>query len=528
MIDSILTGSQWSSGGNKTVVNAYIAGGETLSDGYGGSVYATVPYDEEFTAMSRAMASLEAVCNIDFRAVGSVGEADLVWASVDDYDADGALGWANPPGQGFGVDGMTSLVVINYEAYNPGGGAGMLVRGSFDYTTYIHELGHAVGLAHPHDNGGTSTVMPGVSSEFDDYGRHDFNQGIYTMMTYNDGWQTGPQRQGPGLTWGYQAGPLAFDIAALQQMYGANTSYHAGNDDYTLPGSNGIGAFYSCIWDADGLDAITGVRSLSNTIDLRAATLAAAPGGGGYVSYAEGIQGGFTIANGVVIENAIGGMRDDAITGNTAANRLFGLAGDDRLIGSAGDDMLLGGGGNDVLSGGGHNDRLIGAAGNDSMAGGNGNDRLIGGGGKDVLRGNSGNDVLRGNGGDDKLLGGGGNDQLTGHAGRDLLVGGGGSDRFVFLSRTDSLADGRRDMIIDFEQGVDLIDVAAIDANGGSAGNGAFSLDLDGSFDRGEIRQTLGNGGLLLEFNLNNDASAEMWIMLSGQTASLTEADFAL
>lgn len=35
--------------------------------------------------------------------------------------------------------------------------------GGFDYITLIHELGHGLGLAHPHDNGGFSTIFSGVT-----------------------------------------------------------------------------------------------------------------------------------------------------------------------------------------------------------------------------------------------------------------------------------------------------------------------------------------------------------------------------
>ena len=69
------------------------------------------------------------------------------------------------------------------------------------------------------------------------------------------------------------------------------------------------------------------------------------------MSWARGIQGGFTIANGVVIENAIGAAGDDLLIGNDVANRLDGGAGNDVLAGGAGNDPLLGGAGNDHLFG---------------------------------------------------------------------------------------------------------------------------------------------------------------------------------
>ena len=207
----------------------------------------------------------------------------------------------------------------------------------------IHEVGHGLGLAHPHDRGGTSTVFPGVTRDFGDYGQFDLNQGIYTMMSYNDGWPTAPHRISPSDDYGYEGTPMAVDIAVLQDKYGANGSYHRGDDNYTLPTANASGTFYSCLWDAGGIDTIrAGATERNAVIDLHDATLRAENGGGGFVSYARGIHGGFTIANGVVIENAVGGRGDDRLTGNEAGNVLEGGDGDDRLTGGLGRDVLTG------------------------------------------------------------------------------------------------------------------------------------------------------------------------------------------
>ena len=62
------------------------------------------------------------------------------------------------------------------------------------------------------------------------------------------------------------------------------------------------------------------------TIDLRPATLLVGPGGGGFISYVHGIFGGFTIANGVMIENALSGSGNDVVIGNSAANLVDGRA----------------------------------------------------------------------------------------------------------------------------------------------------------------------------------------------------------
>ena len=56
------------------------------------------------------------------------------------------------------------------------------------------------------------------------------------------------------------------------------------------------------------------------------------PIAGGAISKVDGIFGGLTIANGVVIENAAGGSGNDTIKGNSANNVLDGNAGDDTAV----------------------------------------------------------------------------------------------------------------------------------------------------------------------------------------------------
>lgn len=91
----------------------------------------------------------------------------------------------------------------------------------------------------------------------------------------------------------------------------------------------------------------------------------------------------------------------------------------------------------------------------DEFYGGRGGDYAFGGSGNDRLSGNQGTDMLEGFDGNDILIGGGGDDILTGGAGRDRLAGGNGADRFTFIQ------SGGHDVVLDFSDGEDLLDVSA-------------------------------------------------------------------
>ncbi|MBB3997892.1 M10 family metallopeptidase C-terminal domain-containing protein [Aureimonas pseudogalii] len=331
--------------------------------------------------------------------------------------------------------------------------------GSYGGFALVHEIGHTLGLKHPHETGAFGTVpTPYDSIE-------------YTVMSYRSYVGASAYAAEDG---NYPTGPMALDIAALQHLYGANYETRAGDTVYRWDlatgerfvdgASQGPGTgspVFETIWDGGGQD----------TYDLSNATAAAeidlTPGG--WSSFAKVSQLHFdgshpargNVANALqvggdarsLIENAVGGAGDDAIFGNAADNRLeggggndliSGAAGADRLLGHTGDDTLSGGAGNDTFWGGAGSDDLRGGAGDDVMYGGFGNDTLTGGEGDDALRGQADDDLLAGGAGNDMLMGEDGNDTLSGGAGDDRLVGGAGNDVFVFTrdgASSDKIAD---------------------------------------------------------------------------------------
>jgi serralysin len=264
-------------------------------------------------------------------------------------------------------------------------------------------------------------------------------------MSYNDGWQTSPYgtpRSG-GLTgtevdhFGWVASLSPLDIAVIQDKYGVNEEWATGNDTYTIKDFNGPGNYYSSIWDGGGTDQIVYEGAADASIDLRPATLQYEEGGGGRVSYAYGLHGGFTIANGVTIENARSGAGNDRLNGNEAANRLESGAGNDMLSGFGGDDVMIGG------------------------------------------------------------------------SGSDTLTGGAGADRFIYLANADSAVGAGRDVITDFAQGSDLIDLSGLNASK-FIGTGLFSGQA------GQVRYATFDGTTIIELDSNGDRLADFQLELDG------------
>ena len=182
-----------------------------------------------------------------------------------------------------------------------------------------------------------------------------------------------------------------------------------------------------------------------------------------------------------------GGADDDSASGATGSDTLRGGDGNDTLNGNTDNDLVYGELGNDSLLGGAGNDTLVGGLGDDTLRGGEGNDDIDGGAGLDELHGGAGDDVMVAGDGQDILYGNAGNDSLSGQAHSDVLNGGWGNDTLTGGTEADIFVFipwNGDDVITDFENNFDLIDVSQLHTTFGalqggiSDFNGGALIDL--------------------------------------------------
>lgn len=318
------------------------------------------------------------------------------------------------------------------------------VQGNYAYMTILHEIGHALGLGHPHQATtlGLGNAVPEVSEGLcpccggAPHGQitdsmaaatylsvGTFDAMPWSVMSYSSHLGANINLGYTNEIFGYAQTPMARDIAAIQHLYGANYNTRSGDTVYQWSETtgekfiNGVGQgrpgankVFETVWDGGGNDTFNLSNFSTNlTINLQP---------GGWTDFGNSqiarLGNGHTAPGNVAvahlhegdarayIENAIGGKGHDQIMGNAADNVLVGGAGNDTIKGIGGKNILIGDSlGNELTLVGlnlAHAVKValprVDAPGNDLLIGGAGNDIFIPGFGKNVVQGGGGSNTL--------------------------------------------------------------------------------------------------------------------------------------
>ena len=301
--------------------------------------------------------------------------------------------------------------------------------GTWFYHVVLHEIGHAMGLSHPHEGGAVT-----LDSTLD--------QTNYTLMSYEQP------------TWAYfgsgadryfaiSESLMVYDIQALQHLYGANSTHNTGNTKYQFDPNTPTSL---TIWDAGGEDLLD-FSNFSQACDIDI-------NDGSYstIRYASwNPSENFGIAFNTFIENVSGSQANDTVTGNELNNEIFGNNGNDTLYGQAGNDVF-----NSSATSRGGVDTMYGGTGDDTYYLLNARDiviELVSEGTDTVytqtsytLPSNVENVIGYGTQGGLSVTGNGLDNVIAGSSGNDTLVGGDGADDFlIYLSMGD-------DRVTDFNE----------------------------------------------------------------------------
>ncbi|NUT87288.1 matrixin family metalloprotease, partial [Pseudomonas corrugata] len=312
-VDSLIYGTYWTHGASTTSLTySFMTMGSLFARSYSDDNEYRASYalaSAQKTAIVSALGEWSSVANIKFTQVTDTATnvGDLRFGGYSKMDT-GTAAWGYFPGRSAAAGDVWIGPVTNDP--NP-------VQGSYDYLTFMHEIGHTLGLKHSFSPVQTNSTV--LAAQYEDV--------RYTIMSYTNAYSYEP------------TSPMLLDIAAIQSLYGANTLWQTGNNTYRWAAGQSV---FETIWDAGGNDTIDASNQAAAVrINLNEGEFSKIGKAFLNLSTQETFNEGLAIAYGAKIENAIGSANDDTLIGNALSNVLNGLAGKDTMIGGAGNDTYV-------------------------------------------------------------------------------------------------------------------------------------------------------------------------------------------
>jgi Ca2+-binding RTX toxin-like protein len=531
--------------------------GDTSTDGYRTIVRNNISHDN--VTKSGAHTDGNGIIIDDFQSTQTSGHPNYTFKTL----VEGNLVYENG-GKGIQVTWSDSVTVANNTAYhnnqdpqNTGTWRGELSNSASSNNTWINNIA----VADPSINKNNTAIDNTSTSSY-----HNDNVIWANNVTYN-----GTAGQASVKTDGGNAMPSAANGNQLgvdpKFVGAANGDFHLGAGSVAI--DHGTNKYGLDTVDLDGHIRVVGTvdaGAYESGSSAGTPTTPTQPGSGSGTPTTPTQPGSGSGTPTTPTQPGSGSGTPPTSTPGTGTKEILGTSGDDNLPhtgqSNSGNETYRGLGGNDVLKGGAGADLLDGGTGSDSAsyagsnAGVNVNlatgaasgghatgdkfisiENVAGSSYNDVLTGDKGSNTLFGAAGADKLDGGAGKDLIYGGTGKDMLTGGADADTFLFKTAADAGSGANRDVITDFQKGLDKIDVSAIDANGSAAGNGTFHFQAqeNAQFDHKagalawhlEDNAGTANDHTVIQGDLNGDGIHDFEIDLKG-LVHLTAGDFLL
>ena len=250
--------------------------------------------------------------------------------------------------ESFKYTGAAGDIVLNSMNLGDLTGATVLSLGSTGSAgfTLLHEIGHSLGMAHPHIAelpNGTRVLSTNFSQTafvgFQNLGFTlnriaDMDKSYFTITSYHQTLASGGQAY-------FAQNPMILDVIALQEAYGVGGGTTGSSNDIITPGSQGLVNSHRTYFDTGGNDTIDLQHYTSGSYLHMGATIVGA-------SYPVGIS----VSNSDAARMASGNDLESVRWYYGDFENAAGGTGADRIVGNSNNNVMKGNGGNDDFDGG--------------------------------------------------------------------------------------------------------------------------------------------------------------------------------